>query len=75
MNAYEIIARSRKVDRIIDAMDATMRHRVTADEAAILTPAQMTAILARAGVNPPSAATMASVAARLVARDATMRGW
>lgn len=72
MTTIEMLARDRKVSRLIDAMDRTASCRMTAARAERLTLAEMTAILERAGVRTPSKLTMAAVADRLLERD---RDW
>ncbi len=70
----ELLYRERKVAKLIDAMDAVLRHRVTADEAARLSLEIMTVVVTHADVRPPSAATMDAVADRLIARDRAWEG-
>lgn len=65
----ELLARERKVTRLIDAMDRTLRHRVTAEEAEHLSLEIMTVVLTLADVRKASPETMALVADRLIARD------
>lgn len=72
MNNYTLLARERKIGKLIDAMDRWGFARMTASVAARLDLAQLTEIITLADVRPPSPATMDALAERLVERD---RNW
>jgi hypothetical protein len=70
--AYKILGRLAKVDRILEAMDRYTGHRVTASEAAAFTLADCQAIFVMAdavGDKSPSAETMDLVTNALISRE------
>lgn len=72
MNAYEMLGRAEKVERIIAAMDRHAGHPMTAEEAGALSCEAIFAILKAAdavGSKKPSAETMQLVHQKIKARE------